>query len=73
MDNPQGGFRGILLLILLKFLFSKLLYITKLVSSKAHMDIHSPDFDDLMLIQIDLLNIIFDTGASLFISPYKTD
>ena len=37
------------------------------------MDIHSSDFDDLNLLQIDILYIIFDNGASISISLYKMD
>ena len=37
------------------------------------MAIHSSDFDDLNLLQIDLLYIIFDNGASISISLYKMD
>ena len=41
------------------------------ISPKAHMYIHSPEFYDITLLQIDLLPIIFDTSAILFISMYK--
>ena len=41
------------------------------ISPKAHMYIHSPEFYDTTLLQTDLLPIIFDTSAILFISMYK--
>ena len=37
------------------------------------MSIHSPAFDDLTLLQTDLLSVVFDTSASMYISPYKMD
>ena len=50
---------------------SEVPYITKSFYTKEHMDIHSPVFNDINLLQKDLLPIIFFTNGSLPISPYK--
>ena len=71
MANPQGVFNRILSFIWWMFIFSGVPYIPVLIYPKAHMGIHSSYFDDFTLIQTYILPIIFDTGASMSISPYK--
>ena len=73
MSNPRGRFKKRIFFFGDCFFSSEFPSIPKSIYPKAHIDIHSPAFGCPSLIQTDLLPIIFDTGASLSIYPYKID